>query len=46
MKGARILVADDHEIVRQGLRRLLESQPGWGVYGEAANGREAVAKAR
>jgi DNA-binding NarL/FixJ family response regulator len=46
MKGTRILVADDHEIVRQGLRRLLETQPGWEVCGEAASGREAVAKAR
>jgi DNA-binding NarL/FixJ family response regulator len=46
MKGVRILVADDHEIVRQGLRRLLETQPGWEVCGEAASGREAVAKAR
>ena len=46
MKGARILIADDHEIVRHGLRRLLETQPGWEVCGEAANGREAVAKAR
>jgi len=46
MKSARILVADDHEVVRQGLRRLLETQPGWEVCGEAASGREAVAKAR
>ena len=46
MKGTRILIADDHEIVRHGLRRLLESQPGWQVCGEAASGREAVAKAR
>lgn len=46
MKRARILVADDHEIVRQGLRRILENQPGWEVCGEAASGREAVAKAR
>lgn len=46
MKGARILVADDHEIVRQGLRRLLETQPGWQVCGEASNGREAVEMAR
>jgi DNA-binding NarL/FixJ family response regulator len=46
MKGARILVADDHEVVRHGLRRLLETQPGWEVCGEAASGREAVAKAR
>ncbi len=46
MKGARILIADDHEIVRHGLRRLLETQPGWEVCGEAASGREAVEKAR
>jgi DNA-binding NarL/FixJ family response regulator len=46
MKVARILVADDHEIVRHGLRRLLEAQPGWQVCAEAASGREAVAKAR
>jgi len=46
MKGARILIADDHEIVRHGLRRLLETQPGWQVCAEAASGREAVAKAR
>ncbi len=42
MKPVRILVADDHEVVRQGLRALLESQPGWSVVGEARNGREAV----
>ena len=41
----RILVADDHEIVRHGLRRLLESQPEWEVCGEAESGREAVEKA-
>lgn len=46
MSGARILVADDHEIVRHGLRRLLETQAGWQVCGEAASGREAVAKAK
>ena len=46
MKGARILVADDHEIVRHGMRRLLETQPGWEVCAEASSGREAVAKAR
>ena len=38
----RILVADDHAVVRAGLRTLLESRPGWQVCGEAANGREAV----
>src|SRR5688500_15484357 len=40
----RILIADDHEVLRRGLRALLESQPGWTVCGEAANGREAVAQ--
>jgi DNA-binding NarL/FixJ family response regulator len=46
MRTLRILVADDHEVVRQGLRRLLEAQPGWAVCGEAATGREAVEKAK
>ena len=41
----RILVADDHHVVRTGLRSLLESKSGWQVCGEAANGREAVEKA-
>jgi len=41
----RLLIADDHEIFRAGLRLLLEVQPGWQVVAEAANGREAVAKA-
>jgi len=41
----RILVADDHQVVRTGLRALLESKPGWQVCAEAANGREAVEKA-
>jgi DNA-binding NarL/FixJ family response regulator len=38
----RILLADDHDVVRKGLRSLLEANPGWQVCGEAANGREAV----
>ena len=42
----RILLADDHTIVRQGLARLLEDQPGFKVVGEAINGRIAVDKAR
>jgi DNA-binding NarL/FixJ family response regulator len=42
----RILVADDHHVVRTGLRALLESKTGWQVCAEAANGREAVEKAR
>jgi DNA-binding NarL/FixJ family response regulator len=41
----RILLADDHAIVRRGLKQLLEEQAGWTVCGEAANGREAVDKA-
>ncbi|GGA75168.1 DNA-binding response regulator [Pseudoclavibacter endophyticus] len=42
----RVLVADDHESVRTGLRLLLESTPGIQVVGEAADGEQAVAKAR
>jgi DNA-binding NarL/FixJ family response regulator len=45
VESLRILVADDHEIMRKGLRSLLETQPGWQVCGEAINGRDAVAKA-
>jgi DNA-binding NarL/FixJ family response regulator len=41
----RILVADDHEVVRRGVRALLEARPGWQVCDEAEDGREAVAKA-
>jgi DNA-binding NarL/FixJ family response regulator len=41
----RILLADDHALVRRGARGLLQSRPGWRVVGEAANGREAVEKA-
>ncbi len=38
----RILIADDHTIVRQGLARLLEDQPDLEVVGEATNGQAAV----
>lgn len=41
----RILIADDHEIVRRGLRTLLEVEPGCMIVGEASNGAEAVRKA-
>ena len=41
-KTPRILLVDDHELVRRGLRALLEMQPGWVVCGEAADGRTAV----
>lgn len=44
-KLIRIIVADDHTIVRQGLVRLLEDQPDLKVVGEAINGRVAVEKA-
>jgi DNA-binding NarL/FixJ family response regulator len=46
MEALRLLVADDHEIVRKGLRSLLEAQPGWQVTAEACDGREAVQKAK
>ncbi len=42
----RIVVADDHEIVRRGLRSLLEAQPGWEVVAEASSGREACERVR
>jgi len=42
----RILVADDHSIVRRGVRALLESHRGWRVCAEAATGQEAVRRAR
>ena len=38
----RILLADDHAVVRQGFRRILEAQPDMEIIGEAGNGREAV----
>ncbi|HUC29286.1 MAG TPA: response regulator transcription factor [Candidatus Acidoferrum sp.] len=42
----RILLADDHEIVRRGLCALLQKHEGWEVVGEAADGRDAVQKAK
>jgi DNA-binding NarL/FixJ family response regulator len=42
----RILVADDHDLVRQGLRFVLGEQPGWIVCGEAATGLDAVRSAQ
>jgi DNA-binding NarL/FixJ family response regulator len=42
MKDIRILLVDDHTVVRKGLRLLLESQPGFAVIADAADGREAV----
>jgi DNA-binding NarL/FixJ family response regulator len=45
MRPLNFLIADDHELVRRGLRALLETQPNWTVTGEASTGREAVEKA-
>jgi len=45
MKKVRILIADDHDIVRRGMRPLIESEWGWEICGEACDGREAVAMA-
>src|SRR5271165_4026223 len=45
MSHLRILVADDHEIVRRGLVSLIKSHPDWEVCAEAENGRLAVEKA-
>ena len=44
-KRLRILVADDHELVRRGIRGQLSARRGWIIVGEAMNGREAVEKA-
>lgn len=41
----RILIADDHEVMRLGIRNLLESKPNWTVCEEACDGRQAVQKA-
>lgn len=42
MSDVRILIADDHELIRKGLRTALDGHEGWTVCGEAKNGREAV----
>lgn len=46
MTELRIVLADDHEVVRTGLRALIDSSPGMRVVGEARDGAEAVARAR
>lgn len=43
MKKLRILLADDHALMRRGAREVLQSRRGWKVVGEAANGTDAVA---
>ena len=44
MPRTRILIADDHEVVRRGIRTLIESRSAWEICGEAATGKEAVEK--
>jgi len=46
MKPLLILIADDHPVMRRGLRALLDSRPGWRVCAEASNGNQAVAEAQ
>ncbi len=46
MSAIRILLADDHTVMRRGIRLLLESQPEFSVVAEAADGREAVQQAQ
>lgn len=46
IKPLRILIADDHEVVRQGVRTIVESQAGWSVVAESQDGLEAVKQAR
>lgn len=41
----QILIADDHEVVRSGLRAIIEGRADWSVGGEAGDGRDAVALA-
>lgn len=43
LKKLRILLADDHEVVRHGVRMLIEKEAGWEICGEAVDGRKAVA---
>jgi two-component system response regulator NreC len=42
----RILIADDHEVEREGMRTLIEHEPGWQVCGTATNGREVIEAAK
>ncbi len=46
MSNLRVVLADDHEVVRAGLRGLVDATPGMEVVGEAANGAEALEEAR
>lgn len=42
MPELRILIADDHEMVRRGVRTLLEAEPGWKVVAEVSDGQQAI----
>jgi two-component system, NarL family, response regulator NreC len=42
METIKVLLADDHQVMRQGLRAMVEAMPGWAVCGEVASGRAAV----
>ena len=44
-RAVRILIADDHELVRQGMRAILTGEPAWTVCGEATTGRQALSLA-
>jgi len=44
VKNLRILIADDHDLMRRGVKALIQSHPGWEICGEAHTGREAVSK--
>jgi DNA-binding NarL/FixJ family response regulator len=46
MSSLSILIADDHEVVRRGIRTLLEARTEWRICGEAATGRDAIEKSR
>ncbi len=43
--GSKILIVDDHEVVRQGIRTILRARPQWEICGEAVNGKDAIEKA-
>src|SRR5579863_3436787 len=45
MDKLRILLGDDHTLLRQGLRKILQERPDWEVVAEAGNGRDAVRQA-
>jgi DNA-binding NarL/FixJ family response regulator len=44
LRKLRILIADDHALLRRGARTILQARPGWKIVGEAADGREALEK--